>query len=483
MAQRQGIDDDVSTITVAPVAADPAPVRLRALTTETASYPSPSQPPPGSYPSPSMPQTVQFPPGGQGGPPPGGPPPRPSGPPPTQLSGAGGGGGASGDGPPPGDDGGGSGPFSSPGRLILIIAAAVILVGAAVFAGVMIVRSVKPGGSASPSPSVSTPPASPSVSVTASPSPSVTPSASPSASPSVTVQDLPKSAAISESVVVVPMRRGNDEDRPMFLVDTAGGDPVPLSSPLGNNSNPMMQPSRDTIIYLNAGVLRVMAADGSGDRKLFNGDPAGCTKIVHAAWSLADPNVLVISCQIDEDNVTLVVVGMDGRLIRRLDAGTDIVGEFALAPDGQTVVYSATSNPRLAGGALFTLPIIGTGSPKPLTDSADSIDDDPAWSPDGTQIAFRRRIPNGTSQGNFDVFVLAADGSGLRPIATTPALDFKPIWSPDSKNLLIISNRTSADGGPGKTFDLWLTRVSDKEVLANLGLKAKQITKPFWTLR
>jgi Tol biopolymer transport system component len=111
------------------------------------------------------------------------------------------------------------------------------------------------------------------------------------------------------------------------------------------------------------------------------------------------------------------------------------------------------------------------------------VDDDPAWSPDGTQIAFRRRVPNGTNAGNFDVYVMAADGTGLRAIAETPAQDFKPIWSPDSKNLLIISNRKSAQGEPGKTYDLWLTRVSDTEVLANLGLKAKQITKPFWTLR
>ena len=481
MAHRQGIDV-VTTITVAPVAADPAPVRLRAHSVPAASYPSPSQPPPGSYPSPSLPPTVQFPPGGQGGPPAGTPPPRPSGPPPTQLSGAGGGGGAPGDGPPPGD-GGGSGPFSSPGRLILIIAAAVVLVGAAVFAGVMIVKSVRAGGSATPSASVPSTPASPSASVTASPSASETASASPSASPSATLQALPKSAPISESVVVVPVRRGNDEDRPLFLVDTDGGEPVALSSPLGDNANPLMQPSRDTIIYLNGGVLRVMAADGSGDRRLFNGDPAGCLKVARASWSQADPNLLVISCEVGEDNVALLVVGMDGRLIRRLDAGTDIVGEFALSPDGQTVVYSATDNPKLAGGALFTLPIIGTGAPKELTDSEDSIDDDPVWSPDGTQIAFRRRIPNGTNQGNFDVFVIAPDGSGLRPIATTPAQDFKPSWSPDGKNLLIISNRTSTDGGPGKTFDLWLIRVSDKEVLANLGLRAKQIAKPFWTLR
>ena len=94
------------------------------------------------------------------------------------------------------------------------------------------------------------------------------------------------------------------------------------------------------------------------------------------------------------------------------------------------------------GGALYTLPIIGTGEPKQLTNSADGVDADPAWSPDGTQIAFRRRVPK-AAEGNEDIFVMNADGSGARAVASTPAADFKPIWSPDNKNLLIISNRKS----------------------------------------
>jgi Tol biopolymer transport system component len=270
----------------------------------------------------------------------------------------------------------------------------------------------------------------------------------------------------------------------MYLVDSEGrSDPVELPAAPGGNSNPMMQASRDSIIYLNNGVLRVMAADGSEDRRLFKNEPAGCSKVEHAAWSLADPNVMLISCKVSEDEFSLYVIGLDGRLIRRLDTGKSVVGDFGVSADGQTVVYWASDNPNQDGGSIFTLPIIGTGAPKQLTDSADGVDADPAWSPDGTQIAFRRRIPNGTVNGNYDVYVMSANGSVVRPIAETPAADFKPIWSPDNKNLLIISNRKSTSGGPGKTFDLWLTRVSDGDVLTQLGLEAKQITRPFWTLR
>ena len=346
------------------------------------------------------------------------------------------------------------GPGESRLRLFLIIVGIVALVGAAVTAGVLIARTGEPTSTTSPS--VSLP----------------------------TAEKLPSSAAIPESVVVVPMRRGSGPDRPLYLVDTEGNvKPVELPTPGGGNSNPIMQAGRNTIIYANAGKLRVMAADGSGDRKLFNRAPAGCARVEHASWSLADPNVLLISCRVSKTKVTLLLVGMDGRLIRRLDAGSQTIGDATLSPDGQTVLYWVSSSPNALGGAFYTVPIIGTGAPKQLSKTVDGVDADPAWSLDGSQIAFRRRVPDGTIDGNEDVFVMNADGSGARAIASTPAADFKPVWSPDNENLLIISNRKSDTGGPGKTFDLWLVRERDGKVLSQLGLKAKQITQPFWSLR
>jgi Tol biopolymer transport system component len=280
------------------------------------------------------------------------------------------------------------------------------------------------------------------------------------------------------------MRPEKGDDRALYLVDSTGTtDPTQLPTPPGDTSNPMMQASRDTILYLRNGILRVMAADGSGDRKLFSNDPAGCNHVSHAAWSLADPNLLFISCEVADNKFSPFVVGMDGRLVRRLDTGKTVFGDFGVSADGQTVVYWASNNPHRDGGSLFTLPIIGTGAPKQLTHSADGVDADPAFSPDGKHIAFRRRVPNGTANGDLDVYMMNVDGSGVRKVATPPAADFKPIWSPDGEDLLIVSNRKSAQGGPGKTYDLWLIRVSDREVLAALGLKANQFTRPFWTLR
>ena len=133
-----------------------------------------------------------------------------------------------------------------------------MLVGAAVVAGVLISRSGQPSSTASPSVFFPTPSSQP-ASVTPTTSTSVTPSGSASASASASAsssptsspaQKLPSAAAIPQSEVIVPMRFDSGPDRPLYLVDTEGKiKQVELPSPDGGNSNPIMQASRDTIIY------------------------------------------------------------------------------------------------------------------------------------------------------------------------------------------------------------------------------------------
>ena len=56
----------------------------------------------------------------------------------------------------------------------------------------------------------------------------------------------------------------------------------------------------------------------------------------------------------------------------------------------------------------------------------------PAWSPDGTQIAFTRWTRNATGRDfDADVWIAAADGSGARPLAEGADWQWIPHWSPD----------------------------------------------------
>lgn len=49
----------------------------------------------------------------------------------------------------------------------------------------------------------------------------------------------------------------------------------------------------------------------------------------------------------------------------------------------------------------------------------------PAWSPDGTKIAFRA-----FRDGSWEIYVMDADGTNQRNLTDYPAWDGMPAWSP-----------------------------------------------------
>src|SRR4029077_21095245 len=87
----------------------------------------------------------------------------------------------------------------------------------------------------------------------------------------------------------------------------------------------------------------------------------------------------------------------------------------------------------------------GTGQ-RNLTRNA-ARDEDPVWSPDGRRIASARRVPlrAGGAGGQFEIFVMNADGSGQRSLARNSSRGFHPVWSPDGRKIVF-----DPHGGPGR---------------------------------
>ena len=65
----------------------------------------------------------------------------------------------------------------------------------------------------------------------------------------------------------------------------------------------------------------------------------------------------------------------------------------------------------------------------------------PAWSPDGRKIAFVS-----DRDGNSEIYVMNADGSGQRRLTRNPAYDADPAWSPDGRTIAFVTTATATTG-------------------------------------
>jgi Tol biopolymer transport system component len=72
-----------------------------------------------------------------------------------------------------------------------------------------------------------------------------------------------------------------------------------------------------------------------------------------------------------------------------------------------------------------------------LTASSEADDFGPSWRPYGRKLAFMSDRATATNpEGDFEIFVMNADGSGVRQLTANRFDDEFPSWSPDGGNLV-----------------------------------------------
>ncbi|MEJ2677778.1 MAG: hypothetical protein P8174_01730 [Gemmatimonadota bacterium] len=180
----------------------------------------------------------------------------------------------------------------------------------------------------------------------------------------------------------------------------------------------------------------VMNADGSDPHNV--SDNGGVTE---TAWDFSHgwtPDGKVVFHHVISSFETYVV-NADGTELQPLFADTGNYAPF-WSPDGSKVAFVSE---RDGNAEIHMMNADGTGVQNLTNDSAadtfEGLDNNSSidpWSPDGSMLAF-------TSQrdGNREIYVMSADGTGLVNVTNDPGEDWFDGWSPDGSKMLFTSDR------------------------------------------
>ena len=230
---------------------------------------------------------------------------------------------------------------------------------------------------------------------------------------------------------------------------------------------PAWSPAGDRFVVTVGSDLQMFDARGGTGRTIYSGGKNG--QITFPAWSPDGKEVAFGFGSYFTGHAkpaAIEIIHPDGSGRRTLTEGPGNAGFPSWSPDGKRIVF------RVAGPEQG-LRILNLADGKVVTLTSE-YDNFPAWSPKGDLIEF-----TSFRDGDFEIYSIKPDGSGVQRLTHTRGNDAHGIWSPDGEWIVFSSSRKGwkdealvSDHGPQPYGELFAMRAD--------GSGVRQLTDNQW---
>jgi len=259
----------------------------------------------------------------------------------------------------------------------------------------------------------------------------------PTGTPSATTPPPTLAAPAPAQKPIAFVSKQRDGNHQIYVMSDNGSNQTRLTTTGSYNSDPAWSPDETRLAFVSYRdgnyEIYTMNADESGSKRLTNNPAAD----INPKWSPDGTRIAFVSNR--EGGFYLIfVMNADGLGVKALMATHSSVpneNSPTWSPDGKHIAFSSDTD-------IYVVNADGSNRVR-LTNNTQSTSlgrvpsfSELAWSPDGQHIA-----SSYNRDGNDEIYVINADGSGLKRLTNNPASDQYPAWSPDSKRIAFASNR------------------------------------------
>lgn len=171
--------------------------------------------------------------------------------------------------------------------------------------------------------------------------------------------------------------------------------------------------------------------------------PAGPIVSIDEQHASTNPYDYMLYVSANDGNADILISEKDGTFARAIASSQSIDKDPAWSPDGQRVAYSANSGSDNLYN-LYLVDIDGSNTTRLTQNSGNNYS--PSWSSDGNQLVFHSDR-NGLTN---DLYIISTNGGSANPITQSSNNDTLPTWSPVNNQIAFISQTASG-------IDIYLT--------------------------